>query len=183
MKKLFFAFAFLLCAFSASAQVISKEEEEIMEIIKKQDSIPRSVFLDSTSFDNQKLKSVSNWRHFWGAVSNNKMSLSNFQDVRLKFSSREEALAFHKKYRKLNSEYGKEIKTKIKVDGAEELNIYTGTGNSEALMNSMGHKSFCVCFVCENYFVKFYVACGKHVKPSELTQYITKAVEKIKSKK
>jgi hypothetical protein len=158
----------------------SKEEKEILEIVKSQDSIPRSVFLDSTLLANMKVK-VTNTRQIWFSKSKTEKHIDQLFDIRLKFANHDSALAFHKKYLGANSEYGPEIKKhKIKYKGADEFEAFNGADMVNKMVEPYGLQMYCYLFVVDNYFVKIYVTCNKDYKPEKFQDLVTDIINRIK---
>ena len=157
--------------------------QELMNIIKYQDSIPKSIFLDSADLRTVSLSYKSNTRHVWNDINDSIKSINQFYDIRLKFDSDSAALAFHKKFLPENSENGPEIKKpKIKVDGIKELGVYTmDKKKSEIFLEPYGFQALCFIYVVDNYFVKHYTTCLKEYKPSFFKSCIVATRDKIRA--
>lgn len=180
MKKIITSLVFIsLAAFS-----FSQDEErlnEIMDIVSEQDSIDRAVFLDFKFNDDLVINHQGNWRQIWASKSMSKNEINQFYDIRLKFDSNKEALAFHKEYKVENSENGPVIKKhKIKIKGVDELGVYTQQKLiAKSMLEPMGFQAFCFIFVVDNYFVKMYTVCPLSYKAKDFEKYIVEAKNKI----
>ena len=159
----------------------SKRDNEIYEIEKNQDSIPRSVFLDSTLLPNMTVV-INNTRQVWSSNSKNDKHIMQLYDIRMRFKDHKAALAFHKKYLRENSEFGEEIfDHSINSTGADEFRVFRGTAALNALSAQMGYQMFCFLFVVDNYFVKIFISCNKTYKPEKFQDIITEAIKRIKN--
>lgn len=157
-------------------------EKELIEIEKKQDSISRLVFLDSTDFKNLKLVYAVNSRQIWRSTSRETQDIEQFYDIRIKFETKEKALAFHKEYWKENSEFGSEIKKhEINIKGIENFRVFKGADVVNQLVASYGLQMYCFIFVVDSYFVKFYISCKIEIEPSVIQPYLDKVISKIKN--
>ncbi|MBN1180728.1 MAG: hypothetical protein JXB49_00475 [Bacteroidales bacterium] len=154
----------------------------LMDKVNQQDTLAREVFLDSTLLQDMKLTHALNWRQIWTFADVNTKNIDQFYDIRLKFNTEAEALAFHKKYMDINSENGPEIKKhKIQIEGVKELKVFTQNATaSKMFLEPNGLQALCYLFVVDNYFVKFYITCSKEYKPDYFVPYIEAAREKIR---
>ncbi len=180
MKKiLIFLFSFsLTCSWSQFSQA----ESEMMDIVEKNGaSIPVSVFLDTNTVKDMKIANATPWRHIWMDIEDSSKNIMQFYDIRLKFDSKKDALAFHKKYLGLNSEFGNKIKNHgINFDGASKFYVYSGSKEFTKMMEPYGYQIFCIMYVVDNYFVKIYLTCKKEYTPSEFQNYVSTSIKKIK---
>lgn len=180
MKAIFATTLFLSLALTSFGQ-FGGREKELIEIEKKQDSIPRSAFLDSTMIKNLNLVSSGKTRQIWYSTTNEIQEINQFYDIRLKFESKEEALFFHKKYWKENSEFGPEIKKhKIKTTGTDDFRAFKGAESINQMIARYGLQIYCFIFVVDGYFVKFYVSCSKDSKPDIIQPYVDNILGKLK---
>lgn len=157
---------------------------QMMDVIKLQDTISREVFLDSTMMPNMKLSHELNWRNIWSDIDVKTKSIDQFYDIRIMFKTEGDAKAFHKKYLDVNSENGPEIKKhKIDVEGITDLHIYSHNATAARMfLDDNGLQAFCMVFIVDNYFVKFYITCLKEYKPDYFVPYIEAARDKIMDK-
>lgn len=180
MKNLFFLFFFLLGLANVFGQN-SQTEEALFAIVEKQDSIPRAVFLDEILLPNMQV-SRSNTRQVWAAMATGEQAIEQLFDIRLKFDNKTEALAFHKKYLKLNSENGVEIKKhSLKAKDVTALKLYKGSALVNSLMATYGFQVYCILFVVDNYFVKLYITCASEAKPKAFERLVAAIAKKIKN--
>lgn len=158
----------------------SKEESDVLEIVNKQDTLPRDIFLDSTLLKNMKV-STSNARQVWFSTSRTEKHIEQLFDIRLKFENHDSAMVFHKKYLGINSEYGPEIrKHKINYDGAVDFHVYKGADMVNKMVAQYGLQMFCYIFVVDDYFVKIYITCNKDYKPEKFQELVTDVILRIK---
>jgi hypothetical protein len=180
MKKIILSTLFILTSLLSFGQ-FSERERELIEFEKKQDSIPKSVFLDTTDIKNLKLVYSGNTRQVWRSTNKETQNIEQFYDVRLKFDSKEKALTFHKEYWKENSEYGPEVKNhKIKVNGTEDFRVFKGSDMVNQMVAQYGLQMYCFIFVVDNYYVKFYISCKKELEPSIIQPYLDSVIKKVK---
>jgi hypothetical protein len=158
----------------------SKEEDEVLEIVNSQDSLPRNIFLDSTLLVNMKLQ-ATNTRQIWSSKSKTEKQIDQLFDIRLEFPTHDAAMDFHQKYLAGNSEYGPEIKKhKIPYAGAGEFRVYKGTDLINKMAEVYGLQMYCYPFFVENYFVKVYITCNKEYKPEKFQDLIGVIISRIK---
>jgi len=171
----------VLSTFSLFGQ-FDEREKLIMDIVNNQDTISRSLFLDSTDFKNFKLTYAGNTRQIWRSKSKETQNIEQFYDIRIKFDSKEKALAFHKEFWKENSEFGSEIKKhKIKTKGTDGFSVFNGNEVVNHMLAAYGIRHYCFIFVIDSYFVKFYISCKKELEPTIIQPYLDKVKEKIKN--
>jgi len=160
----------------------SEREKELIEFEKKQDTIPRSVFLDTTDLQSLNLVYAVNTRQIWRSTNKETQNIEQFYDIRIKFDSKEKALSFHKEYWKENSEFGPEIKKhKINVKGTEDFRVFKGADLVNQMVAPYGLQMYCFIFVVDSYFVKFYISCKKELEPSIIQPYLDMVISKIKN--
>jgi len=157
----------------------TEQEQELIEFEKKQDTISRSIFLDTTDFIDLKLVYVINTRQIWRSTNKETQNIEQFYDIRIKFDSKEKALSFHEEYWKENSEFGPEIKKhEIKTNGTEDFRVFKGADIVNQMSASNGLQIYCYIFVINSYFVKFYISCKKTLQPSIIQPYLDKVIRK-----
>src|SRR6478752_7680337 len=117
---------FFLSFFNSSFGQFSQREKGILAIVKKQDSIPRNIFLDSASIGNLKVWKA-NTKQVWSSTNRVEKHIEQLYDIRLKFKNHDSAMAFHEEYKKENAEFAPEIKKhKINSDGASNFRVFEG---------------------------------------------------------
>jgi len=174
----FFIILFLLIYITTFGQYTQKELE-VSTIFEQQDSIPRSVFLDSTMLPEMKFYGT-NARNVWSSKNHNGDEIEQFYDIRLSFKTHEEALAFHEKYLEENSEYGPQIKKhKLKTVGASEFKAYEGSKPLNSMIKGYNLQLYCFLFVVDNYFVKCYTSCPLDYKPESFQAIINDIIQRI----
>ncbi len=178
--KIIFLLLFAFTSIKTLSQ-FSQAENEMMEIVAKNgSSIPSSIFLDTSTVKDMQIVNNTNWRHIWMDIEDSSKNIMQFYDIRLKFDTKKDALAFHKKYLGLNSEFGNKIKNHgITFEGATKFSVYTGSKEFTKMMEPYGYQIFCILFVVDNYFVKIYLTCKKEFSPSEYQNYVSTAIKKI----
>lgn len=155
------------------------EELELLAIVDQQDSLPRSVFLDSTLLPDMKFYGT-NTRNVWSSKSHSGKVMEQFYDIRLAFKTHEEALAFHEKYLELNAENGPQIKKhKLKTVGASEFKAYEGSELLNSMIKEYNLQLYCFLFVVDNYFVKCYISCPLDYKPSTFQAIINDVIQRV----
>ena len=166
--------------FQTSAQY-SERENKLIAIEQDQDSLPRSIFLDSTDLPALKKVLTVNSRQIWRSTGQQTQNIDQLYDIRIRFDSKEKALEFHKEYWKENSEFGPEIKKhKIDVSGTEAFRAFSGADLLNGMSARYGLQMYCYLFVVDNYFVKLYITCKKELKPDVIQQQLNSVVRKIK---
>ena len=171
----------LISAYSTNGQ-ISERVKALIKFEKGQDSISRTVFLDASEIKGLKLMLQSNTRQIWRSTNSTSQDIEQFYDIRFKFDSNAEALAFHKEYENENAEFGPKIKKhKVKTTGAEEFAAYKGATMVNKMSAPYGLQMYCYLFVVDNYFVKFYISCKKTLAPNIIQPYLTAVIKKIKN--
>ena len=181
MKHISILIAVFLFAISNTYGQFSQEGTEILKIVRSQDSIPRSIFLDSTLLKNMDVKAM-NTRQIWFSMDKTKKHLETLFDIRLKFVNNQAAMEFHRKYLGANSEYGSEIKNhKITYKGANDFKVFNGTKLVNDMVEPYGFKMFCYIFVVDNYFAKIYITCDKSYKPEKFQNLVTDIIKRIKN--
>lgn len=183
--KQFFLIILLTFTITNSLSQFSQAESEMMDIVEKNGaSIPASIFLDTSTVKDMQIANSTPWRHIWMDIEDSTKNIMQFYDIRLKFDSKKDALAFHKKYLGLNSEFGNKIKNHgINFDGASKFYVYSGSKEFTKMMDPYGYQIFCILFVVDNYFVKIYLTCKKDHSPSEYQNFVTTAINKINNLK
>ena len=179
MKKIL-SFILFLWTISSFAQ-FTKAEYEVMEIVKKQDSLPRTIFLDTSVLPDMNVWE-SNTRNVWSSKNNDKKSIETLYDIRLRFPNHDSAIAFYKKYLIENAEFGKESTTSnLKFNGTEVFNLFYATEALNKLMAPYKLHMFCFIFVINNYFVKLHITCNKEFQPDKFQYLIDETVKRLKS--
>lgn len=159
----------------------SEREKILMDIEKKQDTIPRSFFLDSSDLKNLNLVYAGNTRQIWRSTNKETQNIEQFYDIRIKFDSKEKATSFHKEYWKENSEFGPEIKKhKITEKGTTSFRVFKGADLVNKMVAPYGLQMYCFIFVVDSYFVKFFITCKKEQEPSIIQPYLDSVISKIK---
>jgi len=177
MRLLFIPLFVLFCSTSYGQD--SPEELELLAIVDQQDSLPRSVFLDSTLLPDMKFYGT-NTRNVWSSKSHSGKVMEQFYDIRLVFKTHEEALAFHEKYLELNAEYGPQIKKhKLKTVGASEFKAYEGSELLNSMIKEYNLQLYCFLFVVDNYFVKCYISCPLDFKPTAFQAIINDVIQRV----
>ncbi len=180
MKTILLTSVYIFFHFASAAQ-FSVRENEAIKIEQSQDTLPRTIFLDSTDLPNLKLNFARNSRQVWSSIGRDTKEIEQFFDIRIKFESREKALAFHKEYWKENSEYGPEIrKHKVDTQGTEDFRAFKAADLLNEMSAEYGLQMYCYIFVVDNYFVKFFISCKKELAPNVIQPYVNSVVEKIK---
>jgi hypothetical protein len=168
--------------FASNVLAQSKREQELIKLEQQQDSLPRSLFLDSTELKDLKLVYRSKTRQIWRSPSKDTKHINQLYDIRIKFESKEAALAFHKKYWKENSEFGPEITDhKIKHKGATEFRVFSGTDAYNKMIAPYGLQIYCYIFVVDEYFVKFYLSSSIEAKPTVIQPYLKRVIKKVRA--
>ena len=178
MKKIF-SFILFLWTISSFAQ-FTNAEYEVMEIVNKQDSLPRKIFLDSTILKNMDVWE-SNTRNVWSSKNNDKKNIETLYDIRLRFSSHDSAVYFYQKYINENAEFGKEASnSNIKSEGAELFKLFYAPETLNKLMIPYKLHMFCYIFIVNNYFVKLHITCNKEFQPEKFQYLIDEAIKRLK---
>lgn len=178
MRTSITVFLLLLCG-SVFGQ-FSKKELQLDSIFSTQDSLPRSVFLDSTLLGKMQVKA---WKaqQTWFSTDKNEKHIEMLFDIRCRFSTHDSAMAFHENYLDLNSEYGPEIKQhNIKTKGASGFKVFRAPALINGMAAQSGLQMYCYLFVVDNYFVKIYVNCNKSYGPEKFQDLITESIKRIK---
>ena len=177
MKRILSICLFFI-SFCSFAQ-FTKAEYEVMDIVKKQDSLPRNIFLDSTILPNMNLWK-SNTRNVWSSRSIDKKNIETLYDIRLRFANKDSAIAFHKKYINENAEFGKEIvNSNFNTKGTELFKIFYAPESLNKLMRSYNLYMFCFTFVVNNYFVKIHIACNREIQPEKFQYLIDEVIKRL----
>jgi hypothetical protein len=180
MKYIFLNIFLCLIALNSLAQFNSREAE-LIEIEQSQDTLPRTIFLDSTEFPNLKMIFVTNSRQVWRSTYQEILNIEQFYDIRIKFDSKEKAFAYHNEYWKENSEFGPEIKKhNIKTNGTEKFRVFHGTELINKMVGVYGRQMFCYIFIIDNYYIKFYIDCKKDLKPEIIQPFLDSVIKRIK---
>lgn len=179
---LVFIFSFLIPLSSIGQN--SSREKELMAFEMKQDSLPRSIFLDSTDLRTLKQEFVGKTRQVWKSTKRETQKIEQFYDIRIKFDNQQEALDFHKKYWKENSEFGSPVKKhKVNTLDTEDFRVFNGNNVVSQMVAPYGLKMYCYIFVVDNYFVKFYISCRIDFEPNDIQPYLDSTISKIKAHK
>ena len=177
MRLLFIPLLVLFC--STSFGQYTQKELELFKIVEEQDSLPRSIFLDSTLLPDMKFYGT-NTRNVWSSKSHSGNTVEQFYDIRLAFKTHEEALAFHEKFLEENAEYGPQIKKhKLKTVGASEFKAYEGSKLINSMVKAYNMQMYCFLFVVDNYFVKCYLSCPLEFKPTAFQATINENIQRI----
>lgn len=167
---------FITTSFGQSAA----DENEIIDIVKTQDVLPRSVFLDSTMLPGMKLYE-GNTRQGWATVDKSVGHIDQLYDIRLKFIDHQSALAFHRKFLTINSEGGPEIKDHhLNYDGADELIVFGTPAQAVKMLESEHLRIFCIVMVVDKYFVKLFINCNDKYEVAKFQPMVTEIIRRIK---
>lgn len=183
MKKIFILLSFV-CVFQSNtfAQYASPEEE-ILDIVKLQEPLPRGIFLDSVSLPGMKVY-VGNTRQGWVSEKPDTQKISQLYDIRLKFVNHDSALSFHRRFEGINSEFGKEITNhRLNTTGADDFKAFGGSEESVKLLTGQGLQMFCFTMVVDRYFAKLFLLCNIHDDVRKYQPLITDLITRIKNQR
>jgi len=104
-------------------------------------------------------------------------------DVRWEFKDADEAMAWHKKNLKVNSESGEELKDKMYIPGAQELHMYRESKSITDLNKSMGidSKEYYFLFAMDKVVVKVFVTVNGEVSLEDASVFAKEAAKSVRT--
>ncbi len=180
MKKLSLFLLFILCIQPFAKAQYASPEEEILDLVKLQEPLSRSIFLDSVSLPGMKVYS-GNTRQGWVSEKPDAQKIMQLYDIRLKFTTHDSARAFHKRFMDINSEFGKEIaQHTVDASGAVDFKLFGASDESIKILEPQGLQMICFTMVVDRYFAKLFILCKKNEKAETFQYLVTDLIGKIK---
>lgn len=180
MKFCIITLLFIAFPLSFFAQM-TKEEREAFAIEDKQDSIPRSVFLDSLLLPEMKVYRDKT-RQVWSSTADSLKHFYSLYDIRLHFSTHDSALWYYREFMPVHSEYGTEIKDhSIMHDGISDFRVFKVKPalDLSAFANVPKMENYCILFVADKYFIKMFITCKKGVQLRSFQPLVTDVIKRI----
>ena len=166
----------------ASASVfcqLSERDQKIYDAMQKQDSLPRSLFLDEEDLPNLE-KQIYPLGHIWVPSDPSYTDIIMLVDIRIKFKSSKKAVAFEQSVL-ADPKYGIEIDNHgINLQGSKSLKIYSASLSGAEVYREEDVQTFIYLFVVKKYVVMVALVCPKNVEAIKFEYLLKKLVERLK---
>lgn len=126
---------------------------------------------------------VNNLLHVYNNTDKGEVKYQRLVDIRWTFETEEDALQWHRKKMKENSENGQPVKELIPVEGAGELKIFREGRDAQEMLKGFGLKQrqHYFLFVYKNIVCKVFIATDDKTETRELVPFATAVVQQLKT--
>ena len=156
--------------------------QKLNDLPTPSDSVPIKLFISKEFFNKHGLKKGQVEKSFivWNSESNK--HITRVVDIRWVFNSNREALKYHRRKLKENSEDGQRVEFNMNLNNVEELNVFKESKQIENMMQMMNlpQKQHYFLFVVENIAFKVFVATDKSKSPEDVVFIVNEAVNQMK---
>ena len=126
---------------------------------------------------------VNNLLHVYNNTDKGDVKYQRLVDIRWTFETEEDALQWHQKKMRENSENGELVKESILVEGAREMKIFREGRDAKEMLKGFGIKQrqHYFLFVYKNIACKVFIATDDKTETRELTPFATAAIQQLKT--
>jgi hypothetical protein len=157
---------------SFNSSQFAMNEKEVARIMEIQDSLPRTVFLDSTKLQGMQVYAGKNFQ-YWEPRNVFNYKIKELYDIRLKFQNSDTAQKFLNHYLDVLSNNGNEIKNhKLILNGCQNLRVFTGNDWYNHKMADIGFQTFIYLFLVDNYLIKVEILCDYKFQPNKFSSLL-----------